>query len=42
MSNQEILDEIKKRLTKDKDVDVPYLQTELKIYRELELSLIHI
>lgn len=36
MSNQEILDEIKKRLTKDKDVDVPYLQTELKIYRELE------
>lgn len=36
MSNKEILDEIKSHLTGDKEVDVPYLQTELKIYRQFK------
>lgn len=35
MNNKEILENIKKQLTKEKEIDVPYLQTELKIYREL-------
>lgn len=36
MNNKEILDEIKNHLSGDKEVDVPYLQTELKIYRQLK------
>lgn len=36
VNNQDILDKIRKRLTKNKEIDVPYLQTELNIYKELQ------
>lgn len=36
MNNKEILDEIKRHLCGDKEVDVPYLQTELNIYRQFK------
>lgn len=35
MNNQEIINNIKAKLTKDKSVDVPYLKTELAIYQSM-------
>lgn len=35
MGNKEIIDDIKKHLTGEKEVDVPYLQTELSIYKNM-------
>lgn len=36
MSNQEIINNIKAKLTKEKSVDVPYLKTELAIYQAMK------
>lgn len=36
MSNTKILEDIKMHLTGEKEVDIPYLQTELSIYRQLK------
>lgn len=36
MTNKEIIDSIKAKLTKEKETDVPYLQTELAIYKSLK------
>ena len=36
MNNQEIINNIKAKLTKDKSVDVPYLKTELEIYQSMK------
>lgn len=36
MNNTKILEEIKMHLTGEKEVDIPYLQTELNIYRQLK------
>lgn len=36
MSNKEIIDSIKSHLTGEKEVDVPYLQTELAIYKNIK------
>lgn len=33
MNNKEIIDEIRSHLTKEKDIDIAYLQTELEIYK---------
>lgn len=35
MDNKEIIKQIKAHLTKEKDIDVPYLQTEMAIYRKM-------
>ena len=36
MTNQEIIDNIKSKLTKDKDVDLPYLRCEFKVYQTMQ------
>ena len=36
MTNQEIIDNIKSKLTKDKEVDLPYLRCEFKIYQTMQ------
>ena len=35
MNNKEIIDEIRSHLTKEKDIDIAYLQTELEIYKKM-------
>ena len=35
MNNKEIIDEIRSHLTKEKDIDITYLQTELEIYKKM-------
>ena len=35
MNNKEIIEGIKSHLSKDREIDVPYLQTELEIYRSM-------
>ncbi len=36
MTNQEIIDNIKSKLTKNKEVDLPYLRCEFKIYQTMQ------
>lgn len=36
MTNQEIIDNIKSKLTKDKEVDLPYLRCEFQVYRSMK------
>lgn len=36
MTNQEIIDNIKSKLTKDKDVDLPFLRCEFKVYQAMQ------
>lgn len=36
MSNQDIINNIKSKLTKNKEIDVPYLKTELSIYQAMK------
>ena len=35
MNNKEIIDEIRSHLTKEQDIDIAYLQTELEIYKKM-------